>query len=81
MFYKLYEGLYINLILALYYHLHIELSYLLLVVSQEHAMTTTSAVTADTITIALLCSGVLNANYTNLVMQATGRGMSALVLS
>lgn len=50
------------------------------VVSQEYAMTTTSSVIAGTHTIALLCTGLLNTNYTNLVMQATGRGMSAIVL-
>jgi hypothetical protein len=50
------------------------------IVSQEYAMTTTSAVIAGTHTIALLCVGLLNPNYTNLVMQATGRGMSAIVL-
>ena len=50
------------------------------IVSQEYAMTTTSAVIAGNHTIALLCTGLLNTNYTNLVMQATGRGMSAIVL-
>ena len=49
-------------------------------VSQEYGMTKTSAVIAGTHTIALLCTGLLNTNYTNLVMQATGRGMSAIVL-
>ena len=49
-------------------------------VSQEYAMTTTSAVIAGTHTIALLCTGLLNPTYTNLVMQATGRGMSAIDL-
>lgn len=50
------------------------------IVSQEYAITTTSAVIVGTHTIALLCVGLLNPNYTNLVMQATGRGMSTIVL-
>ena len=49
-------------------------------VSQEYAMTTTSAVIAGTHTIALSCVGLLNPNYTNLVMRVKGRGMSELVL-
>jgi hypothetical protein len=57
-----------------------DLYYSYKVVSQEYAMTKTSAMIAGSHTIALQCIGLLNTNYTNLVMQATGRGMSAMVL-
>jgi hypothetical protein len=50
------------------------------IVSQEYAMTTTSAVIAGTHTLALLCVGLPNPNYTNLVMRVKGRGMSMMVL-
>src|SRR6266567_1150076 len=48
--------------------------------SQEYAMTTTSPVIAGTHTVALLCTGLLNPDYVTFTMQATGRGMSAIVL-
>lgn len=46
----------------------------------EYSMTTTAALTSGSHTLALQCIGLLNPNYTNFVMQATGRGMSAIVL-
>ncbi len=48
--------------------------------SQEYAMTTTSPVIAGTHTVSLLCTGLLNPDYVTFTMQATGRGMSAIVL-
>ena len=50
------------------------------IVSQEYAMTTTSAVTTGTPTLALLFVGLLNPNYTNLVIRVKGSGMSVMVL-